>query len=136
MRFATKVAIAVCDELAVWQKINIACFLSGGLVGSYPELAGECYVDASSRSYGKLIRQPVLVFIGSRAALTRSLQRALERDLTPSIYTQSLFSTANDADNRHAVAVVPTEGLDLVGFGLHAARKDVDRVMEGLALHP
>jgi hypothetical protein len=62
MRFDTKIAIAVRDDLASWQKLNVACFLSGGLVGSYPQLAGEPYVDASGQVYGRLIRQPVLVF--------------------------------------------------------------------------
>ena len=31
---------------------------------------------------------------------------------------------------------VATEALDLAGFGLHAERKDVDKVTKGLTLHP
>jgi hypothetical protein len=61
MRFETKIAVVVRDDLAAWQKLNVACFLSGGLVGAYPELAGERYVDGSGRLYGPLIRQPILV---------------------------------------------------------------------------
>jgi hypothetical protein len=45
MRFETKIAIVVRDDLATWQKLNVACFLTGGLVGSYPELPGARYVD-------------------------------------------------------------------------------------------
>src|SRR5690349_21448670 len=52
MRFDTKIAILVHDELALWQKLNVASFLAGGLVGAYPELAGERYVDGSGRVYG------------------------------------------------------------------------------------
>lgn len=136
MRFETKIAIAVREDLATWQKLNVACFLSGGLVGAYPELAGERYADASGQRYGPLIRQPVLVFAASADELTRTLRRALERGLSPSLYTRELFATGHDEANRAAVAGVATEALDLVGIGLHADRKAVDKVMKGLALHP
>jgi len=140
MGFGTKIAIVVREDLATRQKLNVACFLSGGLVGFYPELAGECYVEASGQTYGPLVRQPILVFSASAADLTRTLRRATDRDLKPSIYTRSytrsLFGTNNDIDNRAAVLVVPTDALDLVGVGLHGDRKEVDKVIKGLALHP
>ena len=135
MRFDTKIAIVVRDDLATWQKLNVACFLSGGLVGAYPELAGERYVDASGQSYGRLVSQPMLIFAASREALQRTLRRALERGLSPAIYTSDLFATSNDIDNRAAVARVATAALDLVGLGLHADRKEVDKATKGLALH-
>lgn len=136
MRFETKIAIAVREDLATWRKLNVACFLSGGLVGAYPELAGERYADASGQSYGPLIRQPVLVFAASAEDLTRVMRRALDRGLEPSLYTADLFATGHDEANRAAVAGVATEALDLVGIALHADRKAVDKVMKGLALHP
>jgi hypothetical protein len=136
MRHDTKFAIVVRDDLAAWQKLNVACFLAGGIVGFYPELAGERYVDASGKTYGPLVRQPILVFVASAEQLQRTFRRAIDRGLTPSIYTKDLFSTDNDADNRAAVAAVPTDALDLVGLGLHADRKEVDKVTKGLALHP
>jgi hypothetical protein len=136
MRFDTKIAIVVRDDLATWQKLNVACFLTGGLVGSYPQLAGERYRDASGRLYGPLIRQPILVFTASADAFKRTLQRASERALPVSIYTYELFATGNDDDNRAAVARVPTEALDLVGLAIHADRKAVDKVTKGLTLHP
>ena len=135
MRFDTKIAIVVRDDLATWQKLNVACFLTGGLVGSYKELAGERYVDASGRRYGPLIRQPILVFAASADALTRTLQRASERALPVAIYTYELFATGNDDDNRAAVARVATDALDLVGLAIHAERKAVDKVTKGLTLH-
>jgi hypothetical protein len=135
MRFDTKIAIVVRENLATWQKLNVACFLSGGLVGSYPELAGERYVDASGQPYGRLIRQPVLVFSASAEELTLALRRATSRSLHPSIYTGALFATGNDVDNRAAVASAAADGLDLVGLGLHAERKEVDKVVKGLTLH-
>ena len=136
MRFETKVVIVVREDLATWQKLNVACFLSGGLVGAYPELAGERYVDASGKTYGPLVRQPILVFAASGQQLAGTLRRAAERGLEASIYTRELFATSNDADNRAAVAVVPTDTLDLVGFALYADRKVIDKVTKGLTLHP
>ena len=71
MRFDTKIAVVVRDDLAVWQKLNVACFLSGGLVGSSPEIAGEPNRDGSGTVYGPLIRQPIMVFEGTAPDLTR-----------------------------------------------------------------
>ena len=135
MRYETKIAVIVRDGLATWQKLNVASFLSGGLVGSQPELAGQPYTDASGRVYGPLVRQPILVFCASSEELTRSLRRAAERNVRTSIYTQELFATGNDDDNRAAVAAVSTEQLDLVGIALHADRKDIDKITKGLSLH-
>jgi hypothetical protein len=135
MRFDTKIAVVVREDLATWQKLNVTAFLAGGVVGANPELAGEAYVDASGQGYGPLIRQPALVFAASAEELTRTLRRARDRGLCPSIYTRELFATGNDVDNRAAVAAVATNALDLVGLALHADRKDVDKVMKGLALH-
>lgn len=135
MRYETKIALVVRDDLAPWQKLNVTAFLAGGLVGSHPELPGEPYHDGSNRFYGPLIRQPILIFAGTGADLARTLARARERSLRPSIYTRDLFATSNDTDNRAAVARVQTEALDLVGLGLHADRKEVDKVVKGLSLH-
>lgn len=135
MRYDTKIAIVVRDDLATWQKLNVASFLAGGLVGTAPELAGEPYQDASGRFYGPLIRQPVLIFAASGAELTNVLQRAQQRGVRPHLYTKELFATGNDSDNRAAVAAVATDALDLVGLGLHAERKEIDKIIKGLKLH-
>lgn len=135
MRYDTKIAIVVRDDLATWQKLNVASFLAGGLVGTAPELAGESYQDASGRFYGPLIRQPVLIFAASAAELTNVLQRAQQRGVRPHLYTKELFATGNDLDNRAAVAAVATDALDLVGLGLHAERKEIDKIIKGLKLH-
>jgi hypothetical protein len=136
MRYDTKIAIVVRDDLAPWQKLNVTAFLSGGLVGAYPDLPGEPYRDGSGRFYGPLVRQPILIFAASEADLTRTLSRARDRNVRCSIYTEDLFATGNDADNRAAVAAVTTEALNLVGLALHADRKEVDKVTRGLNLHP
>ncbi len=135
MRFDSKISIVVHADLAVWQKLNVAAFLAGGLVGVHPELAGEPYRDGSGKFYGPLVRQPILVFSASGGELTRTLERARTRGLRPSIYTRELFATGNDVDNRRAVEAVATEALDLVGLALHGERKEVDKVTKGLTLH-
>lgn len=135
MRYDTKIAIVVRDNLATWQKLNVASFLAGGLVGSSPELAGEPYSDGSGRFYGPLIRQPVLIFAATAEELTGVLQRAQQRGVRPHLYTSALFATGNDVDNRAAVAAVPTAELDLVGLALHAERKEIDKIIKGLKLH-
>lgn len=43
-----------------------------------------------------------------------------------------MFKTTNDADNRAAFAGAPVDGLNLVGLGLHASRKTIDNVTNGL----
>jgi hypothetical protein len=43
-----------------------------------------------------------------------------------------LFGTNNDAANRASVAASPTDRLDLVGVGLHANRKIIDKIVNGL----
>ncbi len=132
----TKIAIVVREDLAPWQKLNVAAFLSGGLAGCYPQIVGERYSDASGADYGPLVRQPILIFAAATEELAGCLNRARERGIAPSIYTTDLFRTFNDADNRAAVAAVATDRLDLAGLALHAERKLVDKVVKGLKLHP
>lgn len=135
MRYDTKIAIVVREDLAPWQKLNVASFLAGGLAGAAPELAGETYRDGSGRFYGPLIRQPILIFAASGDQLRQVLTRARDRGVRPHLYTSELFATGNDTDNRAAVAAVPTDALDLVGLGLHAERKEIDKIIKGLSLH-
>ena len=45
MRFDTKIAIVLRDDLETWQKLNVTAFLASG-VAANPELLGEPYADA------------------------------------------------------------------------------------------
>lgn len=124
------------DDLAVWQKLNVTAFLAGGLAGTEPDLVGEPYRDASDRVYRRLVRQPILVFAAGRDELATALGRARDRGLLPAIYTRDMFATGHDLDNRAVVAAVATQALDLVGIGVFGDRKDVDKALRGLKLHP
>ncbi|HET6160393.1 MAG TPA: DUF2000 domain-containing protein [Dongiaceae bacterium] len=132
MIYPTKTALVLRRDLLPWQVANVAAFLTGGLAGTYPEIVGEPYRDGSGRFYTPLVREPVFVFGADAADLMRTHQRAMSRTLRIAIYTAPLFKTSNDSDNRAAVGEQATEALDLVGIGIHAERKVVDKVINGL----
>jgi hypothetical protein len=132
MRYETKTAIVLRHDLLPWQIANVAAFLAGGLAGFFPVIVGEPYRDGSHRLYTPLIREPVFVYGATLAELARTHQRAITRDLRVAIYTEKLFKTTDDIANRAEVALHATEALDLVGLGLHADRKTIDKVTGGL----
>jgi hypothetical protein len=136
MQFDTKIAVVVREDLAVWQKINVAAFLVSGIAGTDPSVVGEPYVDASGESYLPMFRQPVLVFGADGPAIRRAYERARARGVELAIYTAELFATGHDEANRAEVAAVPSDELDLVGIALRADRKLVDKVVDKLRRHP
>jgi hypothetical protein len=132
MIYPTKTALVLHRDLQPWQIANVAAFLTGGLAGTYPEMVGEPYRDGSGRFYTPMVREPVFVYGGDAADIARTHQRALSRNVRIAIYAAPLFKTSNDMDNRAAVASQATEALDLVGIGIHAERRIVDKVINGL----
>jgi hypothetical protein len=133
--FATKIAVVLRDDLAGWQKANVTAFLVSGIAGTNPDVVGEPYRDGSGNEYLPMFVQPVLVYEADSAALRRAYERAMDRDVTPAIYTSELFATGHDEANRAAVASVPAEELDLVGIALRAERKTVDKIVDRLRFH-
>ena len=136
MTFDTKVALVLREDLLVWQKLNVTAFLATGIAASAPGLIGEAYRDASDLEYHALLVQPVLVFSASADDLRRAYHRSLERDIKLGVYTEEMFSTGNDADNRAAVRAVASQNLNLVGIAMRAERGAVDKALKGLKLHP
>ena len=132
MIYETKTALILRRDLAGWQVANVAAFLAGGLAGTHSGLMGEPYRDGAGRAYSALIREPVFVYGGTVDELRRTHERALSRELVPAIYIEAMFRTANDADNRAAVASAPADALDLVGVGIHGPRKTIDKVVNSL----
>ena len=135
MQFDTKIAVVLLDDLAGWQRINVTSFLVSGIAGTVPEVVGEPYRDASGNEYLPMFVQPVLVYEADAAALRRAYQRAMDRGVTPAIYTYELFATGHDEANRAAVAAVGAEQLDLVGIAFRAERKTVDKIVDRLRFH-
>jgi hypothetical protein len=136
VRFETKIAVVLRDDLAGWQRLNVCAFLVSGIAAAVPELIGEPYADADATMYLPMFRQPVLVFEAPAAVLTAAHTRALTRGLPMSIFTADLFATGNDEDNRAAVRAVPRDALDLVGTAVHGPRNAVDKIVKGARMHP
>jgi hypothetical protein len=136
MRFDTKIAVVLRDDLAWWQRTNVTAFLVSGIAATEPGVVGEPYRDASGNEYLPMFVQPVLVYETDAAGLRRAYDRAMSRGVRPAIYTHELFETDHDEANRAAVASVGAEDLDLVGIGLRAERKTVDKIVDRLRFHP
>ena len=134
MQFDTKIAVLVRDDLATWQRLNVTAFLASGIAAN-PELLGAPYVDADDTRYLPMLRQPVLVFEGSKEVLAAAHQRAVRRGLPAAVYTFDMFATGHDEANRAVVRAVPGDQLDLVGLAVHGPRTAVDKVLKGATLH-
>ena len=136
MRFDTKIAIAVRADLEQWQKLNVTAFLSSGVAAGAPETIGKPYEDGSGNQYLEMFRQPVLCYAADGALLATVRERAYGRGLATAVYTEDLFGTDNDDDNRAAVRAVDAAGLNLVGVAVYGPRNAVDKGLKGASLHP
>lgn len=135
MRFDTKIAIVVREDLPQWQKMNVVAFLASGVTAVADPVLGEDYVDGSGAKYLPMFRQPVLVFAATAQQLTKAHDKAMSRGLPTAIYTDEIFATDNDVDNRAEVAAVPTDELSLAGLAIYGARNAVDKTIKGIPLH-
>jgi hypothetical protein len=136
VRFDTKIAVVLRDDLEAWQRLNVTAFLVSGIGPRFPEVTGEPYEDADGTVYLPMFRQPVLVFAGSKEVLAAARERAVSRGLALSVFTADLFATGNDRDNRAAVRAVRRGDLDLVGLAVYGPRNSVDKVTKGARMHP
>ncbi|MET9255797.1 DUF2000 domain-containing protein [Streptomyces sp. NPDC003717] len=136
VRFDTKIAVLLREDLETWQRLNVTAFLVSGLGREFPEVIGELYADADAVGYLPMFRQPVLVFEGTKEQVRIAHGRALSRALPRAVFTADLFATGNDRDNRAAVRAVPTVDLDLVGIAVYGPRNAVDKVLKGARMHP
>jgi hypothetical protein len=135
VRFDTKIVVVLRADLPVWQKLNMTAFLSSGVAATATESIGQPYGDADGTAFLPMFGQPVLVFEASGAELTRTLDRALSRGVTPAVFTEQLFTTGHDDANRAAVAAVARADLDLTGLAFRTDRRDADKITKGLRLH-
>jgi hypothetical protein len=136
VRFDTKIAVVLRDDLETWQRLNVTAFLVSGIGPRVPEVIGEPYLDADGTEYLPMFRQPVLVYAGSKETLATAHERAVGRGLALSVFTADLFATGNDRDNRAAVRAVRATDLDLVGLAVYGPRNAVDKVTKGARMHP
>ena len=136
MQFETKIAVVLRDDLAAWQLTNVTAFLVSGIAATVPGVVGEPYRDASGNEYLPMFVQPVLIYQADAAGVRRAFERAMDCGVAPAVYTKELFVTGHDEANRAAVAAVAAQDLDLVGIAFRAERKNVDKVVDRLRLHP
>jgi len=135
MQLDTKIAVVIRTDLEAWQKLNVASFLAGGIAAGFPECIGDAYEDGSGTKYLSLIGQPILIYGADRPQLSRTLERALARNVTPAVYTEDMFRTNHDAANREVVRAVARAELNLVGLAMRAERKLIDKIVDGLKFH-
>ncbi|MGI5243762.1 DUF2000 family protein [Dactylosporangium sp. CA-139066] len=135
MTFPTKIAVLLRDDLAVWQRLNVTAFVVSGIAGTQPELLGADYADADGTPYLPMFGQPVLVFEGGPAVLAAAHARAVQRGLACAVFTEELFKTGNDEDNRAAVRAVASAELNLAGMAVHGPKNAVDKILKGARLH-
>ena len=136
VRFDTKIAVVLRDDLEVWQRLNVTAFLVSG-IGPAGARGDRRAVRGRGRDeYLPMFRQPVLVYAGSKETLATSHSRAVSRGLAVAVFTADLFATGNDRDNRAAVRAVRAADLDLVGLAVYGPRNAVDKVTKGARMHP
>ena len=135
IRFDTKIAVLLRDDLEPWQALNVTAFLISGIAANDPQLIGDPYEDADGTRYLAMIRQPVVVFEGDADRLGSTHAKAVSRELAVAVYTREMFSTGNDRDNRAAVRAVARDELDLVGIAVHGPKNAVDKTFKGATLH-
>ena len=90
MRFDTKIAVVLREDLPIWQRLNMTAFLCSGIAATVEGIVGEPYQDASEQLYLPMFRQPVLVFRATADELRKAYARAHARDLRIAIFTDDL----------------------------------------------
>lgn len=134
MEFDTKIKIVLRDDLEAWQELNITAFLMSG-IGGTQNIIGQPYVDKDGVEYLPMSQQPIMIHTGSGEQMKELLKKALTKDCVMTIYTEELFHTYNDEDNRAMIAKFGTEELNLVGIGIRGKKNHVDRLTKGFELH-
>src|SRR5215213_10006223 len=132
MKFDTKIAVVLREDLPTWQKLNMTAFLVSGIAATVEGTVGENYEDASGNLYLPMFVQPVMVFSGTAEQVKTAYERAMSEGIKFALFTEELFGTGNDIDNRAAVKAVRCEDLKVVGMAMRENKKAIDRVLKGL----
>ncbi len=134
MKFDNKIVAILRQDLLMWQKLNVTAFIMSG-IGGRQDVLGEPYVDGVGKMYLPMSKQPILIYAASSEQLKEILFKAQSKEVHMAIYTEELFNTYNDEDNRAKVAEFATNDLNLVGIGMIGKKNHVDRLTKGLNLH-
>lgn len=134
MAFDTKIKIALRDDLAPWQELNVNSFLVSGIAGTQ-DIIGEPYQDKDGQEYLPMSQQPIMIHTATKDQLQELVEKALSKDVVMTIYTEELFTTYNDEDNRSSIKSFSTSELNLVGVGMRGKKNHVDKLFKGIDLH-
>ncbi|MFC3165227.1 DUF2000 family protein [Ciceribacter thiooxidans] len=133
--FDTKIVVVLREDLASWQKLNVTAFVTSGIVAQEASIIGEPYRDAAGNVYNAMAGQPIVVLSADASTLSTIHRRSLERGVTASLYIEEMFSTGHDAANRAVFAEFAPDNAKVVGIGLRAEKKLVDKITKGARLH-
>ncbi|MGQ5289266.1 DUF2000 family protein [Pectobacterium actinidiae] len=128
-----KIMVILREDLETWQKVNVASFVISG-IASQTGATGEPYRDDSGEAYLPMIKDPVMAFSADTEKLHLLREKLTSRDMPFAIFTDEIFNTFNDKDNRAAVAAVKTPDLSLAGLAFRAKRNMADKLTKGLSL--
>jgi hypothetical protein len=134
--FDTKFVIVLRDDLQAWQALNVAAFVTSGIVAQFPQIIGEAYRDRAGNLYNPLSIQPIIVLAADRATIEAIHRRALAEGVRASAYVEEMFSTGHDAANRAVFAKFAPDDAKIVGLALRAEKKTVDKITKGARKHP
>ncbi len=134
MEFDNKIVVILRNDLLIWQKLNVTAFLMSG-IGGTQDIIGEPYVDGDGIAYLPMSQQPIMIYSASNQELKEILKKALTKEVKMAIYTEEIFKTYNDVDNRAKVAEYKTDDLNLVGIGMIGKKNHVNKLTKGLNLH-
>lgn len=133
--FDTKIVIVLREDLATWQKLNVTAFLTSGIVAQAPEIIGGPYRDAAGNVYNPMTIQPMMVLSSDQEGLRTIQRRALERQVTASLYIEEMFATGHDAANRAVFSEFAPDDAKVVGIAIRADRKIADKITKGARMH-
>lgn len=136
MTYDHKIAIVVRNDLASWQKLNMAAFLASAVAIQFSETHGKSFINASGSTYLPFIKHPVLIYKADSAEqLKRAFTRAKERGLHIGIYTDPLFGTKDEEGNHIEIGKYSDDSQTLAGIVLYGENKKVDKALDGLRFH-
>jgi hypothetical protein len=131
-----KIAIVILNELASWQKLNVAAFLASAVAIRFPQTHGKSFVNASGSEYLPFVKHPILIYKAENdSQLNRAFNRAKERQLNIGIYTKPLFATKNEEENLVEIAKHGDAQQELAGICIYGENKKVDKALDGLKFH-
>jgi len=132
--FDTKIAVVLRNNLAGWQKLNVTAFLMTGIAGGHPEIIGEPYKDRAGNLYNPLSIQPIIVLSADETTMSAIHRRALNREVTASLFIEEMFATGHDAANRAVFAEFTPDDAKVVGIAVRAEKKIVDKITKGATM--